>query len=253
MPKPTDLPNWATDAAFPAGVEPEAGDPNKVEPNATKQGIGWRPNEKPAAEWFNWWMNLVYLWIVYVNAGNFDGPITITGNLNVTGDLDVDDDVNIDGDLVIDGVTYHNLLRSYGQGWEGGTTSGAALGFNHATSAVTLGAGLTAMVPCRAPYVGGVSKIKSISVLFDNNSNPNLILYVKSGTTSTAYGPVVGVTNVSQAVGAFQTRRTMTIDTPANGADIGANDRVFLSIENTNGAASLICYELVTNYHAPPP
>jgi hypothetical protein len=89
MAKPTDVPTWATDANYPAGPEPEAGTPTKVEPLAGKQAIGWRPSEYPPAQYLNWAMNLAGQWAQYLNDGALDGDHSIDGNLEVTGDITV--------------------------------------------------------------------------------------------------------------------------------------------------------------------
>jgi hypothetical protein len=51
MPAPTNHPDWATDAT------------NNVEPPSGKVAVGWVAGEEPPASWFNWWQNLVGLWI----------------------------------------------------------------------------------------------------------------------------------------------------------------------------------------------
>jgi hypothetical protein len=53
MPKPTKLPEWASDVS--AAI---------VEPAELKKDLGWVV-EKPPHQFFNWWMNLVFLWTSY--------------------------------------------------------------------------------------------------------------------------------------------------------------------------------------------
>lgn len=54
--KPADLPVWATDP-----------NPGKLSsPSEAKQELGWI-DEKPPLQWFNWWMNLVYSWVKYLD------------------------------------------------------------------------------------------------------------------------------------------------------------------------------------------
>lgn len=65
MAKPTDLPNWATDNI------------NNVEPSAGKQADGWANGEDADSSWFNWWMNLVYMWIAWLD-GLFDANSSLT-------------------------------------------------------------------------------------------------------------------------------------------------------------------------------
>src|SRR5690554_3330220 len=54
--KPTDLPEWATDPGA-----------DITEPPVGKKAAGWTALEKPPAQWFNWFFNLVYQWIIYLN------------------------------------------------------------------------------------------------------------------------------------------------------------------------------------------
>ena len=53
--KPTDLPEWATDPGA-----------DKTAPPTAKQEGGWLPLEKPPHQWFNWFFNLVYQWIAFL-------------------------------------------------------------------------------------------------------------------------------------------------------------------------------------------
>jgi hypothetical protein len=55
MPKPTELPRWAD----------VGGD--IVEPLEAKKDIGWVDGEQPPAEYFNWLLNLLYLWTFYLD------------------------------------------------------------------------------------------------------------------------------------------------------------------------------------------
>jgi hypothetical protein len=70
MSKPVDNPVWSTDANYPAGAEPWSGTATKTEPSSGKQDEGWEPGEHPPAQYFNWWQNLVYLWIAWFEEYN---------------------------------------------------------------------------------------------------------------------------------------------------------------------------------------
>jgi hypothetical protein len=54
--KPTNLAEWATGAA------------PIVEPTTPQKQAGWPVDFKPPAQWFNWWMNIVYTWVVWLDA-----------------------------------------------------------------------------------------------------------------------------------------------------------------------------------------
>lgn len=56
MPAPDKYPDWATD------------DTNNVEPPDAKKAAGWVPSEEPPSSWFNWWENLVGLWVRWLEA-----------------------------------------------------------------------------------------------------------------------------------------------------------------------------------------
>jgi hypothetical protein len=77
--KPGSLPRWADVGG--AIVVPTSG----------KKDIGWEPEEKPPAEFLNWFQNLVYQWTDYVDDGELTGafalasaisPAAITGSNN---------------------------------------------------------------------------------------------------------------------------------------------------------------------------
>ncbi len=55
MTKPTNLALWSTTGT-------------KVEPSGGVKAAGWAPDQKPPAQWLNWWMNAVYLWMVWLDA-----------------------------------------------------------------------------------------------------------------------------------------------------------------------------------------
>jgi hypothetical protein len=87
MAKPAELADWANDANYPAGAEPEAGFPTKVAPTTGQENVGWRPDQIPAAEEDNDWRHRVGLWVAYMNSGVFDGDHKVEGDLEVEGDV----------------------------------------------------------------------------------------------------------------------------------------------------------------------
>lgn len=60
--KPTTLPEWNSD------------DTNQTEPLTAKKEEGWLVEEDPSSAYFNWWMNLVWKWLVWL-----DDRVTNTG------------------------------------------------------------------------------------------------------------------------------------------------------------------------------
>lgn len=81
MAKPSSLPRWATDGA--AAI---------TEPSSGKKDIGWEVSEKPPAAFFNWLLNLIYLWLAYLDTFLSDAH-TWTGKQTF-------DDVTVGGDFV---------------------------------------------------------------------------------------------------------------------------------------------------------
>lgn len=79
MPAPTKHPDWATDET------------NNVEPPDAKKAAGWVPAEQPPSSWFNWWKNLVGLWVRWLEERadtNAADIVTVQGNVDdVAADL----------------------------------------------------------------------------------------------------------------------------------------------------------------------
>ncbi len=75
MPKPTELPEWATDAVYDSVGETWDATATKVEPSAGKKAEGHEPGERTPAQEQNWWQNLVYEWIKWLEVSdNVDYP-----------------------------------------------------------------------------------------------------------------------------------------------------------------------------------
>jgi hypothetical protein len=70
MSKPADFPVAATDASYPAGAEPWSATDTKTEPTSGRQTEGYEPGAHLPAQEFNWYLNLLYLWIVWFDAYN---------------------------------------------------------------------------------------------------------------------------------------------------------------------------------------
>src|ERR1700760_1219292 len=77
---PSEFPEWA-----------DGGSALVTEPPITKKQQGFNPGEKPAPQFLNWWMLLVFNWIKYLFAttsgfafGNgSDGDVTLDGTVTV--------------------------------------------------------------------------------------------------------------------------------------------------------------------------
>lgn len=120
---PAAVTRWAT-------APLDAGD--LVEPDNDTKDEGWHEAQEPAHSFLNYWMNVVYLWLVYLDglpaeamtwtgAHIFNNAVTMNAGLtantaNVTGtlttnDLNVTDDLDVNGTLdVADLATFHGGL-----------------------------------------------------------------------------------------------------------------------------------------------
>jgi hypothetical protein len=69
MAKPGTAPKaWATGTNYTVG--PRIGTPTKAIYTSTEETDGWRPDQKPPAQWQNFWQNEVYQWLLWVNDGS---------------------------------------------------------------------------------------------------------------------------------------------------------------------------------------
>lgn len=65
MARPTSKPTWATDTNYTNG--PSAGTPTKVTVPGAAAAEGWRPSQKPPAQYQNDWQNRVGAWVNYLD------------------------------------------------------------------------------------------------------------------------------------------------------------------------------------------
>jgi len=110
-------------------TDAESGQSNKVETSAAKKTNGWAWKEKPPFNWFNYWMNIVYLYIKYIVQEALEGTFTFTGvktftetgtspksiildngDLTVEGELVVEENINSGGSFDSEGNINSNSL-----------------------------------------------------------------------------------------------------------------------------------------------
>lgn len=93
MAKPTKEPEWAVlDVNDPVTLAP-----NKLEPSTTKKNNGWAHLEKPPYNWFNYWQNLVYQWVKYIDDEALEGAFTFQGVKTFQDNIIAQGDVTISG------------------------------------------------------------------------------------------------------------------------------------------------------------
>jgi len=136
--KPTNVARWA---ATSSGVEAS----NIVVPSSGEQDTGWTLGQAPASSKFNWRMNRVHKWLVWLNDGDVSfrtiapasGPLTIAGDNTVDGKLNVTGDSTLKTVIAGDG-TLNSLVVTNGTSLNG---SLAVAGLLTASGGVTVGNG----------------------------------------------------------------------------------------------------------------
>lgn len=92
--KPSNLAEWATGAA------------PIVEPSTPQKQAGWSVGFKPPAQWFNWWMNIMHLWVLWLDAfeteahtwtavQTFDNAATFNAAINANATVYLNDVVQV--------------------------------------------------------------------------------------------------------------------------------------------------------------
>lgn len=118
MTKPTTPFQWATNAAYGAGVLPWSATANKTAPVAGLIAEGWEPVEHPAADNLNWNFNLLGQWSSYLDSGDLEGDHSIDGALTIAGpvvaqdDLQVGVNLEVAGNVTVTGEIYRASQRT---------------------------------------------------------------------------------------------------------------------------------------------
>lgn len=79
MAKPASVPTWAS------------AETNNTEPSSGQKASGWTTNQKGVSSYDNWYKNEVSKWLAYLDAGEWDDDLTVTGNLTVEGNTTLGD------------------------------------------------------------------------------------------------------------------------------------------------------------------
>jgi hypothetical protein len=129
MAQPSQTPDWNT------------GGSNRTDPPSGQKISGWTVNQTPPSSYFNWWMNLVYQWVLYLKNlttealtwgafQTFNAALRGFGtNLNpgVRGDSGGSGFAGVRGHSVFTGVGEHGVLGTHqttGTGVKGETATG---------------------------------------------------------------------------------------------------------------------------------
>lgn len=246
MAKPIEPPpEWASDET------------NNDEPAALQKQTGWEFEQTGVSDFDNWYKRTVQKWLEYVDSNVVDGDLEIDGNLEVDDDLDVDGDANFDGDIKLVG-NFHHGERTISQGYDNAIilSGGGSFDFGFAASHqfwVQSTATQVIHLPVTAELIGGVSRVKSISVVFDNTTPPDLMIVVYNAAGLTvAHAPTTfvpgGVTVTDVSVDAFRARRTMVDNNPVV-VPLGG----YVKVQVTSATINTKLHVLDVTYDAPAP
>lgn len=136
--KPSSLPRWAD----------VGGD--IVEPTSGEKNVGWEPDTKPPAQYFNWWQNLVYQWMQYLNDGALSGAHTFSSTVGITGAVSAAS-AALTGALTAASATLSGAINAASAALTGSATVGGTLGV---TGLITASAGLTAATDQHVTVLG---------------------------------------------------------------------------------------------------
>jgi hypothetical protein len=123
MAKPVTLPVWGTDTNLATGTE--SGQTVKLEPSLGVKQQGFVPGKYAPARWYNWLLNLIYTWVVYLDglatdaqflASNFAftganthaGAETFNGTVECNSTIQMDGAATANSTLVVAGATTLN-------------------------------------------------------------------------------------------------------------------------------------------------
>ncbi len=90
VPEPTKLPEWASVP----GIDPVSLQPNIAEPSESKKDSGFNFKERPPRQDFNWWMNLVWGWVLHFKSritGLYTNVDTVVDDAGLTPDVEDSD------------------------------------------------------------------------------------------------------------------------------------------------------------------
>lgn len=195
--KPSELPEWA-----------DGGGADITDPPTLKKQTGWVV-EQPAHDVFNWWMNLVYQWIQWINDLQ-DQAFTWTAG------------------QIFSALAHFNagLAVASGLTVTGGTT----------TDSLTVTGATTLATPTFTTPSLSVGSANSPKLCYWKDASG--AVHIEGSVNLTGVGVIDATVWASGAI-ASGSRPTNTIVVPAEGVTTGATRGACMVTVNTNG--SLVC------------
>lgn len=224
MSKPTTLPIWATDTTLATGSE--SGLSTKLEPSLGVKQQGSIPGEEAPGRWYNWLLNNIYSWCVYLNGLGTDAQFlatnfAFTGNNTHTGTELLSGAVTVANDVVYSAAKVRKVVVPVGEyassAWvyDNGTASflsvvphwysGSTAVDTPITCQVTtlpVGATLTDVrvaVQCGA---AGQASVQVVLMHLNENTGVTTMTDLGTGPTNTTSGTeIITKSSLSQVIG----------------------------------------------------
>lgn len=252
--KPSTPFTWATDATYVSPGNDWDGEPNKVAPASGLRAEGFEPASKPTADEFNHILNHIGLWSVYLDEGELEGPIQITG-----GELQVDEitdagggfvdflgAVNVQGNLTLQSDLKHpdRVLNLAGStGINVGAVTYPLNGYEGSIASTGAGATITWPIPL---LVGDRIKSVTLRCAGDGVTDITALDVMKRN------GGVLASLHTSTPAANTPAPPTVTVIT-ANNTDhtLVAGDVIVVGIVCSNTGTGIIVYSVEVTYDRP--
>jgi hypothetical protein len=195
-----------------------------------KQAAGFRPGERPPAQYLNWLFRTLSRLYNYVVDGQFTGNHSIAGTLTVTGNFTAADLRH--GQRVLDVMPGAFVLNEYASAgiWSGGT----GIGLQSTEGGGICSAGISIPKGCR---------VISVKIWFNRNGNTTggtifelRAMQINTGSVTSSVLATATVTDVSADV----TYRSVTITPSAPGYTIPTTHALELRISQVNVAGAAV-------------
>lgn len=233
MAKPVTVPTWATTGGTTAT------------PTSAKQNAGFVGGEKPPAKFFNWLFNLIYQWILYLQAGSFTGGVT-ADTLHVTGAVTADAAMTVGTTLGVTGTTTAAAVN--------GTTFTASTNYKHSfTKTLVLSpVSGTVTAPARLDTSAGAGVITNDIELVTASTEPSIVIPIPLciGDTVSAVRVILSKNSAAGAITAKIRKITSTTGgigqqgTTATSLTTATGNNTLLTITSTFTFASGIYYHV---------
>jgi hypothetical protein len=210
-------------------------------PTGGKIAAGFAPQERGAAQYFNWGWNLIGQWITWLAAGVMDGNWEFTGNVKVDGTTHLVGNTTEDGTLTVTGAAHLNGGLDHSDNWTYAVPLGGAWYMGNCTTGTSLDRSIHQQsgtpwhyqtIDAGAWGLRTGDRIKTVSARFSANTGAQwtLSLYAQdnsvAGTTPTLIQQIVHTSVMVSGVEDV----TFTVSSPS---PIQAQQQWFIAVDGT--------------------